>query len=166
MFIVRACIHCISNTGGKKTPRPLGPALHGTSVNFLLQFDYIDVGPGNDGSSYILVLLDDHSGYCCFFAIPSAAAVFAAQAIFDWCAAFGIHICLVSDDPTHFKNEAVEAVCKGLKVSHHFIVPYCPWSNGGIERLGNILIRIFRSILSDCQLSHEDWPDLHCGSKL
>lgn len=157
---VRSCIHCLSTTGGERVPRPFGPAVHGTSPNDLLQFDYIEVAPSASAEKYVLMLRDDHSDYKWFFAFPDTSAENAARAIIDWAAAFGAPKCLMSDGPTHFKNETVRLVSKGLKVPHHFTLPYSPWSNGAVERLGKELMRTFRSITSELQLRPDEWPDL------
>ena len=66
----------------------------------------------------------------------------------------------MSDGPTHFRNETVRVVAKGLKVPYHFTVPYCPWSSGGVERLGKELLRVFRSITSELQMSFTESPDV------
>lgn len=160
LVFVRSCIHCLSTTGGGKTPRPYGPAVHGTCPNDLLQFDYITLTPAASGELYVLMLRDDHSNYCWFFPFPDTSAENAARAIIDWCAAFGVPHGLMSDGPTHFRNETLRLVAKGLRVPHHFTLPYAPWSNGGIERLGKELLRVLRSTSSELQLAHEEWPDL------
>ena len=132
---VQACIHCLSTVGGEKIPRPYGPAVHGTSPNDLLQFDYIEIAPGEEGDKYILMLRDDHSDYKWFFAFGDTSAENASRAIIDCCAAFGVPKGLMSDGPTHFKNETVHKVSKGLKVPHHFTLPYTPWSKWDIFRV-------------------------------
>ena len=66
----------------------------------------------------------------------------------------------MSDGPTHFKNETVRLVTKNLKTPHHFMLPYCPWSNGDVARLGRELIRVLRATLSELQMDHDEWPDL------
>lgn len=157
---VRACIHCLSTVGGEKVPRPFGPAVHGTKPNDLVQFDYIDLGPSKTGDKYVLMLRDDHSAYKWFFCFPSTDAENAATAIIEWCSTFGVPNALMSDGPTHFKNEVVHMVTKILKVPHHFTLPYCPWSNGAVERLGRELLRVLRSTLSELQMDHQEWPDL------
>ena len=157
---VRACIHFLSTVGVGKVPRPFGPSVHGTAPNDLLQFAYIELGPSTDGCKYVLMLRDDHSDYKWFFAFSDTSAENAAHAIIDWCAAFGVPKGLMSDGPTHFKNETVRAVTRGLKVPHHFTLPYTPWSNGAVERLGKELLRVFRSIVSELQMKFEEWPDL------
>lgn len=157
---VQACIHCLSTIGGGKVPRPFGPAVHGTSPNDLLQFDYIELGPTPDGTKYVLMLRDDHSDYHWFFAFPDTSAENAAVAIIDWCAALGVPNGFMSDGPTHFRNETVRLISKGLKVPHHFTLPYSPWSNGAVERLGRELLRVMRSVLSELQMPFTEWPDI------
>ena len=122
----RACIHCLSTLGGERVPRPFGPAMHGTKPSDLVQLDYIDLGTSNSGDKYFLMLRDDHSDYKWFFCCPRMDAENAAHAIIDWCAANGVPGGLMSDGPTHFKNETVRLVSKGLKTPHHFTLPYCP----------------------------------------
>lgn len=106
------------------------------------------------------MLRDDHSDHKWFFAFANESAENAAQAIIDCCAAFGVPNRLMSDGPTHFKNETVRLVTRGLKVPHHFSLPYTLWSNGAVERLGKELVRTFRAMLSELQMRVEEWPDL------
>lgn len=157
---VKACIHCLSTSGGGKEPRPYGPAFHGTKPNDLLQFDYVEIAPGANGEKYVLMLRDDHSDYKWFYALASTDAENAASAIIDWAAAFGVPAALMSDGPTHFKNETLRLVSKGLRVPHHFTLPYCPWSNGAVERLGKELLRTFRAVTSELKMRPEEWVDL------
>ena len=157
---VQSCIHCISTTGGEKVPRPLGPAVHGTAPNDLLQFDYIEIGPSRNADKYILMLRDDHSDYKWLFAFPNTAAENAAQAIVDWCAAFAVPQGLMSDGPTHFRNETIRLLCKSLRVPHHFTLPYSPWSNGAVERLGKEILRALRALTSEFQMDFKEWTDL------
>lgn len=84
------------------------------------------------------MLRNGHSDNIWFFACPDTSGENAAQAIADWCAAFGVLNFLKSDGLTHFKNETIRLVSKGLKVPHHFTLPYTPRSNGAVlwkERL-------------------------------
>lgn len=48
-------------------------------------------------------------------------------------------------------NATLRMLDKGLRTPHHFTLPYFPWSNGAIERLGKELLRVARSILSELQ---------------
>ena len=78
----------------------------------------------------------------------------------DWSADFGAPHGLMSDGPSHFKNETIRLLSKSLRSPHHFTLPYCPWSNGGVERLGKETLRVVRAVLSELQLQHDDWPEL------
>lgn len=66
------------------------------------------------------------------------------RAIIDWCAALGVPRSHMSDGPTHFKNETIQIVAKGLPVPHHFTLACMPWSNGAVERSTLQIMRVFR----------------------
>lgn len=95
------------------------------------------------------MLRDDHSDCKWLFAFPNTNSENAATSIFEWCAAFGVPNGLMSEGPTHFKNEVVRLVTKGLKIPHHFTLPYCPWSSSAVESLGKELLRVCRAFLSE-----------------
>lgn len=52
--IMRSCVQFLSKTGGERVQSPYGTAVYGLSENDLLQFDYIDLGPREDGENYFL----------------------------------------------------------------------------------------------------------------
>lgn len=106
------------------------------------------------------MLREDHSAYCWLLACADTTAQKAASAIVDWSAAFHVPQRLTSHGPTHFLNETVRLVCKGLYAQHHFTLPYTRWSNGGAERFGKDLLREFRSIASEFRIRAAEWPDL------
>lgn len=122
----RSCLHCLSTTGGERVPRPFCLAFHGTAANDLLQFDNIEIAPNTSGQKHAIMLRDDHPDYKWFFACHNLTAETAARATIDWCAACGVPKSLMSDGPTHFKNETLRLLSKGLKVRHHFTLPYFP----------------------------------------
>lgn len=93
------------------------------------------------------MLRDDHSDYKWFFAYADTTVENVALAIIYWLTAFSVPNGLISNGTTHFKNETVRLVCRELKVSPHFILSYCLWSNGAVERLGKELLRVFWSRL-------------------
>lgn len=117
--------------------------MRGTKPDDVLQFDYIELGPSSDGDKYVLMLREAHSSYAWFFAFSDTPAENGARGTVDWSAAFGVPDGLMSDGPTHFKNETGRLVANGLKTPQHFTLPDCPWSNGGVERLEKELIRAY-----------------------
>ena len=157
---VKNCIHCLSTLKGTKEPRPFGPAVHGTAPHDLLQFDFIEMGPGTNGLKYILMLRDDFSSYCLLFPCERANAENAADALMEWCSLFKAPAMLMSDCGTHFKNATVSKLTRMLLVPHHFTLPHCPWSNGAVERLGREVLRIFRATLSELRMRPDEWPAL------
>lgn len=82
--------HCLLTTKGKRIPRLYGPEIHGTAVNDLLQFDYMEIAPSVAAENYVLMLWDHHSDYKSFFAISDTSAENSARAIVEWAAAFGV----------------------------------------------------------------------------
>lgn len=64
----------------------------------------------------------------------------AARAIIDWFAGFGVSHGLMSDGPTHFDDETLRMVGKGLKTQNHFRLLSCPWSNDAVKRLGKKVV--------------------------
>ena len=153
-------IHCLSTTKGLKDPRLFGPSLHGTNSNNLLLFDFLQMGPGSNGFKYILMIRDDFSSYSWFLPFDAANAENAADALLEWCTTFSVPNGLMSDGRTNFCNETVRMLVKSLQVPHHFTLPCTAWSNGGIERLGKQILRIFRAALAELQLQFTEWPSL------
>lgn len=114
----------------------------------MFSFDYIDMGLGSTGNKYILILRDNHSGYSCMYPTDSTSADTAVHALLDWSEAFDVPTQLISDGPTHFKNETLRPLAKLIRVPHHVMLPYCPRSNGAVGRLGKEFLRVARALLS------------------
>lgn len=125
-LFVSQCIHCHWKSQGVTVRSPFGPSMFGTMQNDLIQFDYIDLGFNCTGKRYILMVKDDQSGYSWFYPTHTTDATSATNAPLDWSVAFGPTSGLMSDGPSHFRNEAVRVLANGLKTPHHFIIPYCP----------------------------------------
>lgn len=57
------CINLVSTESGTIVPRLMGHALHATKRKIEIHFDLCHLIPGKDGSLYMLVIIDDVSGY-------------------------------------------------------------------------------------------------------
>lgn len=148
-LFVQSCIHCISTTGGV---RPflvhLAQLFTAQKLNSLLQFYYIEICLNPTGEKCILMLRDYHSGYSWLYPSGTMSAGTASHTILDWTTAFVVPSQLMSDGPSHFKNETVRLLTKGLRTRHHFTLAYFPRSNGAVKRLGKELLRVARARLS------------------
>ena len=54
---------------------------------------------------------------------------------------------IISDQGPHFKSMMVNRLTQMLKINHHMVVAYSPWSNGSIERLNREVKRAFKTLL-------------------
>ena len=157
---ISSCLHCECSKTPSVVPRPLGHAVHAEKPNEMLHFDYLYMTPSEGKLLYILILKDDHSGYVRLVPTQAANAENAARALVDWFTTFGVVTQWVSDRGSHFRNELVTMLQDKLKVSHHFTLAYCPWSNGTVEVVCREVLRACRALLSELQLPQKSWPDV------
>ena len=154
-IFLRACIHRLLALGVEKIIRPFSPTIHGTKLNDIKLFGYTNLGRSNSSDKYFLMLREEHSDYKWFLHFPNTDAKNAANNIINWCAANDTPGGLISDGPTHFKNETV-LLPIALKPRHHFTLPYCPWSSGALQRLRRELLRFLRSPSLSCRLTRRN----------
>lgn len=108
----------------------------------------------------ILNLRDKHSDYCWLYPASTTDAYTAADALLDRSVAFGAPTGLMSDCPTHSKNEIICLLVEGLRTPHHFTQPYGPWSNSTVYSLGTELLRGARTVFFQHQTQHDYWLQL------
>ena len=110
--MVRDYLFCADYDTGGLVPRPLSDTVHGTQVNAVVHFDVLYPGESEvaegvdlrDGFVYVLVLMDDLSGYVWLRPAKSCTVNFVANELVSWCSAFGVPETWVSDNAQHFKN--------------------------------------------------------------
>lgn len=123
------CILCLSTVKWEIGSNLFRPAVYGPSPNNLLQFGYIKIAEVGWGEKYVLILRDDYFNYYWFYTCSEPSIKHAARAIIYWSAAFRTTLQLMPDGSTYFKNKVLCIVAKGLRVSHHFTLPYFPRGN-------------------------------------
>ena len=64
----------------------------------------------------------------------------------------------ISDCGTHFKNSMVEEFNKLMLTKHHFTLPFCPWSNGSVERCNRDILAMLRCLLGENLDDLSNWP--------
>jgi hypothetical protein len=161
---VHNCLCCQKVSDGSTVPVPWGNTLIATARNEVLTFDYLYIDkPILDGIheySYILVLKDEFSGQVELVPAKACNHVVVAEAIAWWIARYGKPSVLRSDQGSHFKNKMIEELSKTWNISHHFTLPYTPWSNGSIEIVNKTIKRVLKTIILENDLNIQDWPYL------
>ncbi|OWY99499.1 hypothetical protein PHMEG_00029487 [Phytophthora megakarya] len=125
VFVAR-CLNCLS-TQGSKVRRPFGETVRATKPNELLHFDFPSLPTSTLGTSYVLVLKDDMTGFV---------------ELVDW----------VSDQGSHFTSEVIQKLCYLLGAQHHFVTAYSPSANGSVEVVNRLVFRSLEALLSELKL--------------
>jgi len=154
------CLHCQSTTGGQRIPRPMGHALHSDRPNEIIHFDYLYMGPSDQGMQYVLIIKDDASAFVWLEPCTATDAESTVEVLLRWFASFGVVQTWISDRGSHFKNSVVNAVNRQLHSHHHFTTPNCPQSNGTVETVCKEVLRATRALLSEFRLKESEWPSV------
>jgi hypothetical protein len=147
------CHQCQLFNTKKMVKRPFGETLKATRPNEILQFDYLYISP----KEYVLVLMDKFSAFTYLTFSDSPDAQHITTTMLDWIAFFGIPESWLSDGGSHFVNTIMQSVCSHLMIEHHVTTAYCPWSNGGVERVNRSLLSVLRKILDENAVPHSEW---------
>ena len=130
----RQCLHCTVNRGGNVVPRPFGRAIHASSSNMVLHFDYLQIVLSSKTNfKYLFVVRDDLSSFVDFYPCSEPTAAFAADSLLDWISRYGLPSIFVSDRGSHFLNSLIEQLSLSLHIQHYFTLAYCPWSNRTVD---------------------------------
>ena len=154
----KMCLHCAATKGSIRISRELAHAMHADHPNEIIHFDYLYLGKGKNGYSYVLIIKDDFSNYVWLIPADKFDARNVVAALSQWFATFGITPVWVSDQGSHFKNEVMLTLQRELHTRHHFTSAYHPQSNGTVEVVCREVIRALRALLSEYQLGYAEWP--------
>ena len=156
----RQCLHCAVADPRKVIPRPLGTQMHASKPNEILHYDFIHIGPSKKGLVYMLTIKDDFTGYVNFYPCTSPTSEVVVESLLSWYSLFGVAVCHVSDQGSHFKNEVVRELNRRMTTKHHFTLPYAPWINGTIERVNREIRRLIRVWNTEFRTTMDNWPNL------
>ncbi|KAF1335539.1 hypothetical protein FI667_g1302, partial [Globisporangium splendens] len=90
----------------------------------------------------------------------SPTAEVAAQAMLNWYSNFGLAKIWISDCGTHFKNKVIRELCTRLKAKQDFVLAYCPWRSGTVERVNRDIIQVLKVLILEYKINRRDWPYL------
>ena len=154
------CLHCAVADPRQIIPRPFGQQMHAKTRNEILHYDFIQIGPSYNGFIYLLVIKDDFSGYINLIPCESPTSEVVVNALLQWYGQFGIALCHISDQGSHFKNEVLSELNRRLTTKHKFTLPYTPWSNGTIEVVNREIRKLIKVWCSEFRIQIKDWPNL------
>ncbi|CAM9997209.1 unnamed protein product, partial [Chrysoparadoxa australica] len=167
---IQACLSCKDTGRGDKIPRPFGTTLHGQKFNAVVHMDYLYIGEAGssslDGldigdSKYLLVLMDDYSQIVMLLPTATCNAELAAHGLMQWMATYGDGVeVLVSDGPTHFKNQLIYHLGQLMGWQHHFSMANMSHTHGTCERVMREILRTFKAILNQAGMRPDQWRDV------
>lgn len=105
-------------------------AFQDTESNNLVSFDYVNLEKGTNDHKNVLILLDDKSNLKSLYGFANTAADNVVMTIIEWCSTFAVQETLISDVPTHFKNDTFEGIKNFFNVPRHFNFSRDSWSDG------------------------------------
>ena len=118
----------------------------------------VDVGvDAADGFQYVLVILEDLSGYTWLRPSRAWTANGTVEELVRWCVTCGPPTTWVSDNATHFRNCVVRKLAKSLGVEHRFSVTNIAWTNGTVERMMREVIHGAKAMLIEWGRPLSEW---------
>jgi hypothetical protein len=86
------------------------------------------------GYKYVLVLLDELTGWTRLFAFKEATGATTVDALKQWVEELGYPETFRTDGGSHFNCDLVNTYCTSHGIRHHIGVPYAPWTMAKNER--------------------------------
>nr|CCA16690.1 chromodomain protein putative [Albugo laibachii Nc14] len=65
-----------------------------------------------------------------------------------------------TDSGTHFKNKVITELARLTGSSCEYILGYCHWKNGSVERVSKDLLQVLRAVVAEMKLDMKKWPDI------
>jgi len=146
---IKQCSICQKNKSGKKIKQPMLITSTVTTTFHKICLDIVGPLPiTTAGNAYILTLQDELSRYGVAIALASTDATTVAQAFVEcFICIYGIPITILTDCGTNFLSNLFKDVCKLLKIEKTKTTPWCPQSNGYLERSHKTLKAYLRSFV-------------------
>ena len=126
------CLYCRSTIGGKRSPQPIGCALHADMPNEFLHFDLLFMGKSDTAEIYVRILKDDAPEFVMLEACVTEDAEAAVTIQIKWFSLFGVVLMWNSDRVSHFEEKVMTKINPHLHSHHHFTtptvqIPTVPW---------------------------------------
>ena len=140
--------------------QPPAPTLHRHTFEPFACVAVDTVGPlpvAEDGSKYIIVIIDEFSRYTLLFSSKSTSALEAAHALHQTTGRFGLIGSIMTDQGTQYANAILDEYCSFWNISKRMSLPYRPQANGIVERANQEIMRHLRAIVFHRRVI-DHWP--------
>ncbi|OWZ19513.1 RNA-dependent DNA polymerase [Phytophthora megakarya] len=134
---------------------PWGEAIDCNERYLVLHFDFLYLGESFGEAKYLLVIKDHATHFVELTVCDSATSTATVEAILSWHSRYGVPPFWVSDNSSHFKNEAISVLKRRLKTPQQFTPVYCPWINGSIARVNRDILQVLRAMILEYQFLPE-----------
>jgi transposase InsO family protein len=121
------------------------------------QMDVNVIGEAEDGSRYILTLVDVFTGFVILKALKTGTAIEVGRALLEVWGCFGPPKILSCDNAPNFVNEVLTAMHQLTGVEPRYITKYHPQASGKVERCNQTVTKIIQK-LHHGEVRH--WPAL------
>ena len=148
------CVTCLRCQLFKVSHQPLTPPvvkIETTSPFELVSVDLIDFPRSNRGYKTVLMVVDHFSKWLVSVPLKDKKGESVARALEQWVLPV-LPRCprrLLSDNGPEFRSEIFKGVLRKFDIVHTFSTPYCPSSNGGVERANRTIAEMLRGLSSD-----------------
>eukprot|EP00924_Labyrinthula_sp_SR-Ha-C_P006955 snap_masked-scaffold_8-processed-gene-5.44-mRNA-1 protein AED:0.32 eAED:0.32 QI:0/0/0/0.5/1/1/2/0/192 len=108
------------------------------------------------------MIVDSLSRKCQLTHHEECTAYGAAKSLLRWRNDVGFvqNFILFTDRGSHFCNELFSQMQRLFKFTQHFAISNSPFTNGGVERTNEPILKYLRSLISEYCLEEGQWPDL------
>ena len=145
---VKNCQKCIKHEFNS-TKEPLHPIIATTSLD-LVHIDFTSIKVSGDDNLHttptvvpVLVITDHFTRHSMAFVTKDQKASTIAKKLYEnYICIFGAFTRLHSDQGTNFTSTVIAELCSLLGIQKSKMTPYCPQSNGKVERMYQTLIRM------------------------
>ena len=73
---------------------------------------------------------------------------------------FGVPKVWVSDSGRHFVNGVIDERARLTGSKCEYVLAYCHWRNGSVERVNRDLLQVLRAIVAETKLPMERWTEV------
>lgn len=155
---VKSCIKCQQyKIENMKKKGLLGDVPYANNVFETIFIDFCGPYPRSKlGNRFILVIVDQLSGWVEFFALPKATSRKTAKCLDEVFARFGPPVTMVTDNATNFLSKTMRTLCNNWKVKHVQISAYHPEPDRA-ERTIRDLVRMMATYVNESQNNWDEY---------